>query len=231
MKRVGEESDQENGAGTRRLGGGEMKLRFLSSSLIVICAGSLLHFAWEWSGRDAFVAIFAATNESTWEHLKLAFWPALLITPFQRAIYGTYPGWLPATAIRCLLPSFLIVAMFYGYTALLGGHHLAADLAIFALAIFAGEFLGHAALARRVGSKVRAAAAAVIVLATALFSTLTFRPPDFFLFRDPSSSHPAPYRHEDMRAIFRTARPHRHLKGRRERRTGESEQARPRKFT
>lgn len=177
-------------------------MRVLFSSLIVICAGSLLHFVWDWSGRNAFVAIFAATNESTWEHLKLAFWPALLITPFQRAIYGAYPGWLLATAIRCLLPSFLIVILFYGYTALLGGHHLSADLAIFALAIFAGEFLGHAALVRRLGSKARAAAAAAIVLATALFSTLTFRPPDFFLFRDPSSSHAAPDRHEDVRAVL-----------------------------
>ncbi len=148
----------------------------------MISAGALLHFAWEWSARSTIVAVFAATNESTWEHLKLAFWPALALTPIQRTIYGPFPGWLPATAIRCVVPSFVIVALFYGYTALSGSHHLAADLTIFAFAIFAGEFLGHAVLTHEFDAKSRIAAFGLIILATALFSTLTFRPPDAFLF-------------------------------------------------
>ncbi|MFO7705119.1 MAG: DUF6512 family protein [Halopseudomonas sp.] len=165
-----------------------LKWRFFVSAVSVICAGSLLHFAWEWSGRSAVVAVFAATNESTWEHLKLAFWPALALTPIQRIIYGAFPGWSPATAIRCLLPSLLIVALFYGYTALSGSHYLAADLSIFALAIVAGEFLGHAALTREFGSKARTGAYALLILAALLFSTLSFRPPDLFLFHVPPST-------------------------------------------
>jgi hypothetical protein len=165
-----------------------LKWRSFLSAIVVISAGSLLHFAWEWSGRSTVVAVFAATNESTWEHLKLAFWPALALTPLQHKIYGSAPGWLPATAVRCLLPSFVIVALFYGYTALLGSHRLAADLTIFAIAIFAGEFLGHAVLTREFGSKSRIGAFGLLSLATVLFSTLTFRPPDFVLFREPPSS-------------------------------------------
>jgi hypothetical protein len=165
-----------------------LKWRSFLSAIVVISAGSLLHFAWEWSGRSTVVAVFAATNESTWEHLKLAFWPALALTPLQHKIYGSAPGWLPATAVRCLLPSFVIVALFYGYIALLGSHHLAADLTIFAIAIFAGEFLGHAVLTREFGSKSRIGAFGLLSLATVLFSTLTFRPPDFVLFREPPSS-------------------------------------------
>lgn len=165
-----------------------MKWRSFLCAIVVITVGCLLHFAWEWSDRSMFVAIFAATNESTWEHLKLAFWPALALTPIQRKIYGSYPGWIPATAIRCMLPSFVIVALFYGYTTLLGSHHLAADLTIFAIAIFAGEFLGHAVLTREFGSKSRIGALDLIILATVLFSTLTFSPPDIFLFHKPLSS-------------------------------------------
>ena len=167
-----------------------MKWRSFVSALVVISAGSLLHFAWAWSGRSTVVAVFAATNESTWEHLKLAFWPALAVTPIQRTIYGSFPGWLPAAAIRCVLPSFVIVALFYGYTALLGTHHLAADLTIFAFAILAGEFLGHAVLTHEFGSTFRAAAFGLLLVVTALFSTLTFRPPDSFLFHEPPPSWP-----------------------------------------
>ena len=162
-----------------------MQWRALNSAVVVICVGSLLHFAWEWSGRSAFVAIFAATNESTWEHLKLAFWPAFVLIPLQRIIYGPFPGWLPAAAIRCIVPAFTIVFLFHGYTLLLGHHYLVADIAIFVTAILAGEFLGHHALARKFTSKTRLVAVCLVVLVTALFSTLTFAPPDFFLFHEP----------------------------------------------
>lgn len=165
-----------------------MKWRSFLSALVVIVVGSLLHFVWEWAGRNTFVAVFAATNESTWEHLKLAFWPALVLTPFQRRLYGSFPGWLPATAIRCTLPSFVIVALFYGYTALLGNHFLAADNAIFACAIFAGEFIGHAVLPHDSGPISNRCALGILVLLTILFATLTFNPPNSFLFRDPQSS-------------------------------------------
>ena len=165
-----------------------LKWRTFWSAIVVITAGSLLHFAWEWTDRSSVVAVVAATNESTFEHLKLAFWPALALAALQRRIYGRSPGWLPATAIRCLLPSLMIVGLFYGYTALIGSHHLAADITVFALAIFAGEFLGHAVLNREFGSKARLGAFGLLAIATVLFSTLTLKPPDFFLFREPTTS-------------------------------------------
>lgn len=163
-----------------------MKWCAFVSAVVVIVTGSLLHFAWEWSGRSSIVAVFAAINESTWEHLKLAFWPALALAPFQRKIYGELPGWLPATAVRCILPSILIVVLFHGYIAVVGNHHLVADLTIFAVAIFAGEFLGHATLKHEFAAKSRYSALGLLVLVAVLFSTLTFSPPDFFLFREPA---------------------------------------------
>ena len=162
-----------------------LQRRALLSALFVFLTGSALHFVWEWSGRNMIVAIFAATNESTWEHLKLAFWPALALAPIQRMLYGGLPGWLPATAIRCMVPSGLIVALFYAYTWLLGGHHLVADIAIFAIAILVGEWLGHAALMRESGAFARMTGLGLLVVVTVLFATLTFSPPDCFLFQVP----------------------------------------------
>ena len=37
--------------------------------------GVILHFLYEFSGNNLIVAPFSAVNESTWEHLKLAFFP------------------------------------------------------------------------------------------------------------------------------------------------------------
>ena len=48
--------------------------RFIFISVL----GVLLHFTYEWSGDNAVVGLFSAVNESTWEHLKLLFFPFLL---------------------------------------------------------------------------------------------------------------------------------------------------------
>ena len=38
----------------------------------LIVVGSVLHFAYDWSGHHRVVAVFAAVNESYWEHIKIA---------------------------------------------------------------------------------------------------------------------------------------------------------------
>jgi hypothetical protein len=161
-------------------------LRVLVSALVVISLGSLLHFAWEWSGRNPLVAVVAATNESTWEHLKLAFWPALLVALVQRRVYGGPPGWLPATVLRVLIPPLLIVLLFYGYVGIMGAHQLWVDIAIFVLAVVVGEVVGHAVMWMRPGLGTRVGAGLLLVTSTAAFATLSFRPPAFFLFVDPT---------------------------------------------
>jgi len=158
------------------------------SALIVLTVGSVLHFTWEWSGRNTFVAVFSATNESTWEHLKMAFWPAASLTPFHRWFYGQQPGFLPGTAVRCLLSPLLIVGLFHGYTAVLGTNYLALDIGIFAIAIFAAEWAGHRVLRHAFGKAVHIGAAILLVLAIAAFAALSFMPPENFLFQDPRES-------------------------------------------
>jgi hypothetical protein len=162
-----------------------MSRRVLVNALVVATIGSLLHFAWEWSGRSSFVAIFAAMNESTWEHLKLAFWPSLLISPIQWWRYGRPPGWLVATAVRTLLPPAVIVVLFYGYTSVLGTNLLVLDIGTFVAAIVVGEFAGHSVVYRPTAASVRVPAAAGLIVAIVAFSTLSFHPPPWFLFDDP----------------------------------------------
>jgi hypothetical protein len=125
-------------------------------------------------------------NESTWEHLKLAFWPALAVALIQRRLYGRPQGWLGATVLRVLVPPVLIVLFYYGYVALTGRHSLLLDIAIFVLAVVIGEVLGDVVMWMRIGVGMRASALAVLVLSVLAFATLSFRPPAFFLFDEPT---------------------------------------------
>ena len=48
--------------------------------LFAATAGTLLHFVYDWSGGIPLVAAFSAVNESTWEHMKILFFPVFLFS-------------------------------------------------------------------------------------------------------------------------------------------------------
>ncbi len=129
--------------------------------------------------------IFASLNESTWEHLKLVFWPMLLIAPAHWWLYGRPAGWLPGVAVRTFTAPLLIIVLFYGYTAVLGTHLLPIDLAIYGISVVAGETLGHLVMTRRFPRWVDALAGAAVLALAVAFVWFTFSPPDWFLFRPP----------------------------------------------
>ena len=45
--------------------------------------GTILHFLYDWTGEFALVSPFSGVNESTWEHMKLLFWPLFLFAMVQ----------------------------------------------------------------------------------------------------------------------------------------------------
>lgn len=58
------------------------------SILIISVIGTLLHFLYEISHHNKYVALFAAVNESTWEHIKIALTPTLLWSLYDGFVYG-----------------------------------------------------------------------------------------------------------------------------------------------
>lgn len=57
----------------------------LFSVIFAMLFGTLLHFLFEWSGNNYIIASFSAINESTWEHLKLVFFPMFITLPYEAA--------------------------------------------------------------------------------------------------------------------------------------------------
>lgn len=106
------------------------------SILAVILLGSLSHFLYELSGGAAIFALFCPINESVWEHLKLLFFPFLLITSINW--YQKKPAWLPFFYHRflgILCGILTTVVLFYTYTGVIGRHFLWIDLLIFAFSV------------------------------------------------------------------------------------------------
>lgn len=105
-------------------------------AILVSVLGTLLHFTYEWSGGNGIVAVFSAVNESTWEHLKLLFFPMFLLTMVQLGFLGRqYPNFLAARAVSTLVGLLLIPTLFYTYSGILGYHVEWVNVAIFFLAV------------------------------------------------------------------------------------------------
>ena len=54
------------------------KLYFAAGLIFSAVLGTLSHFFYKWSGQNPVIALVSPVNESTWEHMKLVFFPILL---------------------------------------------------------------------------------------------------------------------------------------------------------
>ena len=153
---------------------------------LIFFSGSALHFAFEWSGRPLVVAPFAAVNESVWEHLKLAFWPALAYALIEYGFFGRHAAnFAIAKAVGILLMPLLIVLLFYGYTALLGHHVLWLDIFIFFIAVAGGQLASYGLLISKLASgRWNVAGFAAVLLLALGFAVFTFATPRLGIFRD-----------------------------------------------
>jgi hypothetical protein len=105
--------------------------------------GSLLHFIYEISGYLKPVAVIGAVNESTWEHLKIAFWPVFIFLLIEYFIYGkNIKNFYFAKIKQLYTTPILIIVLFYGYTALIK-HNLFLDIFIFIIAIVIGYIVSY----------------------------------------------------------------------------------------
>ena len=101
----------------------------LAGALFTAALGTLLHFVYDWSGGWGAAAAFSAVNESTWEHMKLLFFPMFLTSVVQLCCLGrTYPNFLAVRGVSTLAGTALIPVLFYTYTGVLGRHLLWAQL-------------------------------------------------------------------------------------------------------
>ena len=148
--------------------------------------GTLLHFLYDWLGGAIWLAPFSAVNESTWEHMKLLFWPMLIFAVVESFFFREREDFPCIKLHGTLVGLILIPVMFYGYNGIVGDSPDWLNIAIFfisAAIAYIYEFILFKKAKLRCSSP--KAAVAIMLFIAFLFVLFTFVTPKLAIFRDP----------------------------------------------
>ncbi|MBR2441690.1 MAG: hypothetical protein IKB20_01260 [Clostridia bacterium] len=155
--------------------------------VITVFLGTLLHFLYGWTGENISVAHFSAVNESTWEHMKILFFPAFLLAIVQNKFFKeNYENFWCVKGVGILTSTLLVPVLFYTYNGAFGSSPDWVNIAIFFVSAGVGVWL-EARLFKKGNRPCKLAKAVLIllILMAVCFVIFTFAPPMLPLFLDP----------------------------------------------
>ena len=163
-----------------------LKIYFAAGVIFSAVLGTLSHFFYEWSGQNPVVALFSPVNESTWEHMKLVFFPILVWSLLLPAgIRKEFPAMQCAILIGGLLGTWLVPLFFYTYSGILGRNIAFIDISIFYICVLAAFCLARKLQASDQTSKLCPFICLFTLVMLFAFFLFTFAPLDIGLFAEP----------------------------------------------
>jgi hypothetical protein len=148
--------------------------------------GTVLHFLYDWLGEAVWIAPFSGVNESTWEHMKLLFWPMLAYAFVQSFFFRDRPCFWCVKLRGILLGLGLIPVLFYTYNGVVGRSPDWINIAIFFLsAAVAYLYEAHLFKLEKLRCPSPKVTIAFLLTIAMLFVVFTFRAPEIGLFKDP----------------------------------------------
>ena len=148
--------------------------------------GTLLHFLFEWLGEAVWVAPFSGVNESTWEHMKLLFWPMFIFAIVLSFFFRERKDFWCIKLKGMLAGLGLIPVLFYTYNGVIGKSPDWINIAIF----FISAAVAYLYETRHFNREITVyrfpkLAFAVLCIIALLFVAFTFFAPELGIFKDP----------------------------------------------
>lgn len=148
--------------------------------------GTLLHFLFDWTKSPALAPI-SAVNESTWEHMKLLFFPTFFFALIQnRFLSREFPNFWWVKLVGIIVGLLLIPILFYTFNGAFGSSPDWLNILFFFIAITAAYLLEFWLLKRDYFLLPLPILACIALFIIAFcFGLFTFYPPKLPIFQDP----------------------------------------------
>lgn len=160
------------------------KYEFIST-IIIIILGVLLHFAYEWSGDNKFIGLITPVNESIWEHLKLLFFPMVVLLIIGYFYVGKdYKNYVCAKTLGIIISMIFIVVFYYTYSGVIGRNIDFINIGSFFVAVFLGQYISYRNIFSLEFCNIKKVIYYLVIM-TLIFIFFSFNPPDIGLFKNP----------------------------------------------
>lgn len=162
------------------------------TAIAAILFGVFLHFAYDLSGGNAIVGIFAPVNESVWEHLKLIFVPFTISgIAFYFYTKKKFSNMLLVTLFGNVVGMFVVVTLYYLGTAIFGTNSMAYNIISYILGMVSSYFILYFGIyvpefAEDTKDSTALGVCALTLLFT-IFALNTFSPIKLDITRDPTT--------------------------------------------
>lgn len=166
----------------------QLKRYSVIGAIFVLIIGTISHFLYEWTENNFLAGFFVPVNESTWEHMKLLFFPMLLYSFFMMCKLKRNDRCIvSALSAGILAGTLLIPVIFYTYTGVLGYNIFVFDLLTFALSVITAFLVAYRLSLSCGMQKYCILLCSFIVILTICFWVFTYRQPSIGLFAVPHS--------------------------------------------
>ena len=148
--------------------------------------GTLLHFLYDWLGEAKWIAPVSGVNESTWEHMKLLFFPMFIFAIVQSFFFREREDFWCVKLRGVMLGIILIPVIFYTYNGVVGKSPDWINIAIFFISA-AIVYIYETRLfkSEKITCRSPKTSVAALLLIALLFVIFTFAAPEIGIFKDP----------------------------------------------
>ena len=154
--------------------------------IVISIVGTLAHFLYDWTHHNKIIGLFAAVNESTWEHIKIAITPTLLWSLYDGILYGANPNYFLGKFVSLIALVIIIPTLYYSYKKIFKRQILPFDIAIFYIAILFSQLLFYVIIcAPPVLPVFKYLSCIGTFIFFGAYMTLTLAPLRNFIFKDP----------------------------------------------
>ena len=148
--------------------------------------GTLLHFLYDWTDKSLLIAPFSGVNESTWEHMKLLFFPLFIFALIQSRFFKDYKNFWCIKLVGICTGLLLIPVLFYTYNGAISKSPDYINITIFFVSAAATYILEWYLFKKNSIKCMRPLHAfSLICFIGILFILFTFVTPQINIFKDP----------------------------------------------
>ena len=161
--------------------------RFIISFVITSLLGVFFHFLYDTSNQSTLIGVFTPINESIFEHLKLLFFPFILVSILELLISKKSITNIMPYRIFYITFSIILLPLIYYTAKKIGINNAVFNITLYFICLEITYLLSYEAEKKQLipNKKIKLLSLGIFTLLIILFVAMTFNPPHIEIFKDP----------------------------------------------